>query len=448
MREAIAEGFTKDASKITYFIVAFFIYGFFASLRVAFYLQAEFAALKRMNSDQRISDVNASDGAAMLDAALERIRKGNRIEIRNLITAYGTKIKARVDNISVISGMLVTVGLLGTVLGLTITVSGLDQVLSSGSSDYAEMKAGLNQTVSGMGTAFYTTLFGALLGGVVLKVLGAEMKKSASQLVAGTLHFSELFLAPKISETASESLANLEERVDGIGQKLEQLGSCFAGVIDLIDSKQVALATGLGDLLATVEQTVEMTNSQANDRVEALVASVDGAVRQSDERTGALASMLDEASRTAEKRLEVASTSVEHSVANANRLADERTEAVVATSQAVMDETHRKADERLEVLSQTIDKTTAETNRLADERLGALLGTFERTAEDTHREANERLVGLVDQVGKSIDQTRREAEERLGAKASELAQKLTEAASVLAALSEPSPEKEPSQTEE
>jgi ribosome-binding protein aMBF1 (putative translation factor) len=46
----------------------------------------------------------------------------------------------------------------------------------------------------------------------------------------------------------------------------------------------------------------------------------------------------------------------------------------------------------------------------------------------------------VDQVGQSIDQSRREAEERLGAKTSDLAQKLSEAATVLTALSEASAE--------
>jgi DNA anti-recombination protein RmuC len=469
-REYFVAGFSADSSNITYLIVVFFLYGFFASLRVAYHLQAEFNALERMDASQRISNANASDAAALLDAAMERIRQGDRIDMKNLISSYGVKIKAKVDNIGVIAGMLVTMGLLGTVVGLIITVTGLGQVLSSSGSDYATMKSGLNQTVSGMGTAFYTTFFGALLGGVVLKVLGAEMKKSATLLVADTLRFSELFLAPKISETASEVLVNLEERVGRIGQQLEQLGSCFSSVIDTIDSKQSALAAGLGDLVATVEQTVETTNTQANDRVGALVASVDGAVRQSDERTEALVSMIEEASRVADERMGVISNSVEQSVANMNLQANERLQTLVATSKAMVEETnqtaeerlatlaksidqivgetHRKADERLESLTSAIDKTTEQTHRLADERLGALIGTVESAATDTHQQANERLVKLVGQVGQSIDQSRREAEERLGAKASNLAQKLTEAASVLASLSETSPEKEPPQTEE
>lgn len=478
--EYFVAGFSADASNITYLIVLFFIYGFFASLKVAFYLQAEFNALARMDADQRIADANASDAAALLDAALERIRKGDRLDLKNLISAYGIKLKARVDNVSVISSMLVTIGLLGTVVGLIITVTGLGQVLSSSGSDYAAMRAGLNQTVSGMGTAFYTTFFGALLGGVVLKVLGAEMRKSASQLVANTLHFSELFLAPKITKTSSDALGELETRVVGMGQQLEQLGSCFASVIDTIDSKQTALAAGLGDLVTTVEQTVAATNNQANERVGALVASVDGAIRQSDERTEALVGMIEETNRLADERMGVVASSIEQTASSinhqsnehiealvatvdgANRQSDERIEALVAVSKSTIEETsrtaeerlealaesigqivgetHQKADERLEALTSVIDKTTEETHRLADERLGVLLGTVERATEDTHQKANERIVELVDNVGLSIDQSRRAAEERLGAKASDLAQKLSEAAGVLAALSVPSAE--------
>lgn len=469
MKEFVITGFSKDSSNISYLIVLFFLYGFFASLRVAFYLQSEFKVLNRMDANQRISDANASDSAALLDAAMERIRQGDRIDMKNLITAYGAKIKAKVDNVSVISSMLVTIGLLGTVVGLIITVTGLGEVLVSSGSDYAAMKIGLNKTVSGMGTAFYTTLFGALLGGVVLKVLAAEMRKSATQLVAHTLHFSELFLAPKISQASSESIVKLEERVEGIGRHLDQLGSSFSAIIDTIDSKQSGLAAGLGDLVSTVEQAVESTNSQADERVGALVATVDGAVRQSDEHTTAMVSMIEQVNRLADERLGVVSSAMEQSISSMNQHANERIEALIVVSKATIEdtnrtaeerlhslvesisqivgETHRKGDERLEALTSAIEKATTETHRLADERLGALLGTVERAADDTHRKADERLVELVDNVGQSIDNSRREAEKKLGSKASDLAQKLTEAADVLATLSE-SPSVKPQSVEE
>jgi len=454
--EYFVAGFSADASNITYLIVVFFIYGFFASLKVAWYLENEAKALFAMDSNQRISDANASDAAALFDAALERIRRGDRLDIRNLVSSYGIRIKARVDNIAVISSMLITMGLLGTVVGLIITVTGLGQVLSASGSDYTAMKAGLNQTVSGMGTAFYTTFFGALLGGVVLKVLGSEMKKSATQLVADTLRFSELFVVPQLSQNSSEVLEGLESRITILGDQLERLGNGFSSVIDVIDSKQNSLAEGLGDLIATVADS----NRQATERVEALVASVDQTTvvaqakaderagvlvttmdrtieetnRLADERLGAIVSSVEVANRLADERLETVTTSVEQSVANTNLQASERVEALVESIKLATEEAQRLADERLETLTGTIDKTTEGMHQLADDRLTALIHTVEQSAQDTHQQANERLVDLVDTVGKSIDESRQQAETQLGAKAADLAQKLNEAASVLAAL--------------
>lgn len=447
MKEFVIEGFSKDSSNISYLIVAFFLYGFFASLKVAFYLQSEFKALERMDASQRIANPNASDAAALLDSAMERIRQGDRIDMKNLITAYGAKIKAKVDNVSVISSMLVTIGLLGTVVGLIITVTGLGQVLASSGSDYAAMKIGLNKTVSGMGTAFYTTLFGALLGGVVLKVLGAEMRKSATQLVAHALQFSELFLAPKISQSSSETIVALEERVAGIGRHLDQLGVSFSSIIDTIDSKQVGLATGLGDLVSTVERSVASTNDQADERVGALINIVDGAIRQSDERTTALVALIEQANRQADERIEALIGVSKATIEDTSRTAEERLRSLAESMGQIVGETHSKADERLEALIRAIDMATTETHRLADERLGALLGSVERAADDTQRKADERLVELVDTVGHSIDHSRKEAEKQLSSKASDLAQKLTAAANVLATLSE-SPAGQPQTPEE
>jgi len=353
-------GFSADSSNISYLILLFFGYGFLASLRVAFYLQNEDKVLKQMDVSNTLSAANSSDAAGLLHSALGCIQRGDQIDMKNLITSYSTKLKSKVDNVSVISGMLVTIGLLGTVVGLIIAVNGLGRVLMTAGIDFEAMKSGLNETFSGMGSALYTTFFGALLGGVILKVLGAEMRKSAAQLVANTLRFSELFLAPKISKASSDGLIELESRVMGLGDQLGQLGSCFTSVIETIDAKQTELATGLSDLVLMMKETIENTNEQAN--------------------------------------------------------------------------------QRLELLTNTVTQTTESTQRMADERLEALLGAVEKASEDTYQKANDRLVVLVDQVGQSIDQSRREAEERLGAKTSDLAQKLSEAATVLTALSEASAE--------
>ncbi|MEE9368444.1 MAG: MotA/TolQ/ExbB proton channel family protein [Pontiella sp.] len=471
--EYFVAGFAADTSKITWLIVAFFFYGFAASLRVAFHLETEFKSLNAMDADQCVGDANSSDAAAMFDSAMERIRRGERIEVRNLITAYSGKLKAKVDNIAVIAGMLITMGLLGTVVGLIITVTGLDQVLQN-STDFTAMKTGLNRTVSGMGTAFYTTFFGALLGGIVLKVLGAEMRKSASILVADTLRFSELYIAPMFQLKASESLVALEGNINALDTQLGALGNSLGGVIETLDAKQSALESNLDDLLkaitltneqavertnalagivgATIEETtrqaderlsmitssVEVSNEQANARSNALVSAINQTIeatnRLADERLGsittAVTSTVEETNRLASERAEA----VQESTNESNRLADERLAGLLERLSLMMDETHNTANQRVENLATTISRTTEEANRLADERLQALVNTVESAMQSTHQKADAQLAGLVSNVETSINNSRKDAENRLATKSSDLAGKLNEAASMLSSL--------------
>lgn len=337
--EYFVAGLTADTSKITWLILGFFIYGFIASLLVAFHLEAEFKSLKAMEEDHRVTDPNSSGAAAMFQAALEQIRQGDRVNVRNLVTAYGAKLKGRVDNIGVVSGMLITIGLLGTVVGLIITVTGLGQVLQSSSADFASMKEGLNQAFAGMGSAFYTTFFGALLGGVVLKVLAAEMRKSAQVLVADALEFGELFVSPKIHSTAVKSLAEMEDRVSALNDQLGSLSNSFGNAVEMIDSRQATLSEGLSNLVASVSQ--------------------------------------------------------------ASMQAAEQSEQLVQGISASLDESSRQADERMQVMARSIEAATQHTNTKADEKLAVLIGNVEKSMEVTRKDAEDRLAAkAVDVAGK------------------------------------------------
>ncbi len=473
--EYFVAGFTADTSRITWLILVFFIYGFAVSLLVAFHLESEFKSLKAMDEAQKVGDANSSDAAALFDSAMERIRRGERIEIRNLITAYSGKLKAKVDNIGVIAGMLITMGLLGTVVGLIITVTGLDQVLqSNNSADFASMKAGLKRTVSGMGTAFYTTFFGALLGGVVLKVLGAELKKSASVLVADTLRFSELYVAPLFQAKASEALEELEGNVTALQNQLVALSGSFTGVIETIDSKQTALQDGLEGVLTSITQTnelvtertnaligvvgssIEESNRQAEERLTAITSAVENSNEQSNARVNALVAAVNQTieatNRLADERLSSITTAVtstveetnrlsgEHSeavqqgIAESSRLADERLSAVLERVGLMMDETHNKANQRVEELVANINSSTEETNRLANERLQSLVKTVEAATQSAYEKTDTQLASYVNHVETSIDSSRKDAEGRLHAKASDLAGRLNEAATMLSSL--------------
>ncbi len=98
--------------------------------------------------------------------------------MRTILDGVGTRLEESRDISRYMIGLLVFLGLLGTFWGLLHTVGSVGRVIGSltttGDSDFAsmfaELKSGLEAPLSGMGTAFSSSLFG-LAGSLVLGFL-------------------------------------------------------------------------------------------------------------------------------------------------------------------------------------------------------------------------------------------------------------------------------------
>lgn len=113
---------------------------------------------------------------------------------------------ARNRVVDLLASILITLGLIGTILGLLIAVGGLGGVLSgdSESSDMGELLASMKTTIDGLGTAFYTTLFGAAAGGVVLRILTSIVDAHIMRYVAHLSELVEVHVLPAMRRTASK----------------------------------------------------------------------------------------------------------------------------------------------------------------------------------------------------------------------------------------------------
>ena len=249
------EGFRTDTSRISILLLAFFVYGFISSLLAAIKLQREFKGLSYLIDHMACESNPVSEVGQLFAKVQGKLQKGGRVNFNNLATAYGAKLGVRSRNVSVVSGMLITIGLLGTVVGLIITVNGLSDVLEAAGKDSRLLLEGMNQTVEGMGTAFYTTFFGALLGGVVLRVLSSELDKSNSQLAAETLELGELWAVQDV-ESASDVLEKLESKVQVLSENLETLGAGLSSVSGLVDAKRVELQESLNGMVSATEKSM------------------------------------------------------------------------------------------------------------------------------------------------------------------------------------------------
>lgn len=107
--------------------------------------------------------------------------------MRSLLESIGNRLDEARDILRYLTGLLVFLGLLGTFWGLLQTVSAVGQTIQSldvGSGDsnviFEDLKAGLEAPLSGMGTAFSSSLFG-LASSLVLGFLDLQAGQAQSR---------------------------------------------------------------------------------------------------------------------------------------------------------------------------------------------------------------------------------------------------------------------------
>ncbi len=105
----------------------------------------------------------------------------------NITQALKLKLFARIVHIRYIANSLTILGLIGTVLGFIIALSGVDPDVASNPSAISPMVA---QLIEGMSVALYTTLVGAILS-VWLGLIYQMLATGTSNLVSRIIEISE-----------------------------------------------------------------------------------------------------------------------------------------------------------------------------------------------------------------------------------------------------------------
>jgi hypothetical protein len=137
-----------------------------------------------------------------LVAALARVVRGREaggftmstLAMRSLLDGVRMRLDESRDVSRYLVGLLVFLGLLGTFWGLLETVGGVSRVIGGlgGNGDaaagFAELQAGLEQPLAGMGTAFSSSLFG-LAGALALGILDLQAGHAQNRFFTGLEEF-------------------------------------------------------------------------------------------------------------------------------------------------------------------------------------------------------------------------------------------------------------------
>ncbi|MCR9071725.1 MAG: flagellar motor protein MotA [Alphaproteobacteria bacterium] len=191
------------------------------------------------------------------------------LSLRSLLDSISVRLEDSRDISRYLIGLLIFLGLLGTFWGLLRTVGAVSDVingLSIESGDlgtvFADMKAGLQSPLSGMGTAFASSLFG-LAGSLVLGFLDLQLGKAQNRF------YNELeeWLSSFTRLGGSSILGDGEHSATAYQQALMEQTA------ESLDKLQRIMARGEDDrrsnnatMVALVEQLRELTDKLDNDR--------------------------------------------------------------------------------------------------------------------------------------------------------------------------------------
>jgi hypothetical protein len=118
---------------------------------------------------------------------LSKTKGKNASSRSNIAQALKLKLFSRIIHIRYIANSLTVLGLIGTVLGFIIALSGVDPDVASNPSAISPMVA---QLIEGMSVALYTTLVGSILS-VWLGLIYQMLATGTSNLVSKIIELSE-----------------------------------------------------------------------------------------------------------------------------------------------------------------------------------------------------------------------------------------------------------------
>lgn len=124
------------------------------------------------------------------------------IQQDNLIEILHTRLLARNRTAELFASLLITIGLIGTIVGLVIMMASLKNTLLTLSSTDAQFMTKVTASLGGLETAFYTTLIGAVFGGVILKILTSIVEAQITRYIAHLAELTEIHVLPMMRRIA------------------------------------------------------------------------------------------------------------------------------------------------------------------------------------------------------------------------------------------------------
>ncbi|ALP52481.1 hypothetical protein Tel_04585 [Candidatus Tenderia electrophaga] len=226
----------NDVSRMTWLILGMFLLGVGGSLWLATKISLEARRLRQVEAvvrERGLQGFESGYQARAVDRFFESLKttldtKG-RPEVENLMRAELAVFERGSRSVEVAGNLLVTMGLIGTVMGLTLTLAGLTGSLDALGQDRNQLIDGLRRAMGGMSTAFYTTLLGAVFGGVLLRVFAQITQHGVEALYDNLGRICLVYCSADYKDTLERDVRALKAELQGLDDQLQALRGSFGG---------------------------------------------------------------------------------------------------------------------------------------------------------------------------------------------------------------------------
>ncbi len=389
-RNHILAGFRADDTGMSYVIAVLFIGGLAASFRAAMQLHTEWGVLSKVTETHTLPPENKKSGLTTIFNSLAASKKkGEVVNVHTAIDTYHAGHNSRVRSISIMSALLISMGLLGTIIGLIMAISGLGGMVENIGLSRSTMMDALKTTVAGMGTAFYTTFFGAL-GGLILRAVAVSQLNSLSELCASATEYAENNLTSKVEDKAEEineqiskvvaSFENMQLEIEAVttrisdsfeitmknfGHALQEAGEyamtatkeCIGGMTEQMASHGTEIGKSFGSFNETI--------IAAGGEVREAIGSVNTAIEESGKSLQESFGGLNETLGTSGKEVSESFTGLGNSVNQAS----ESVSGSLADFKLSIDGTSAELNEAVSELHAAISQATGEMITMAKAKL-------------------------------------------------------------------------------
>ncbi len=223
--------------------------------------------------------------AALLSAQEEGAMRLSTLSMRSVLDGIASRLEESREISRYFTQLLIFLGLLGTFWGLLGTIGAIGGTINGLSVDgsdmalmFDELKAGLEAPLTGMGTAFSSSLFG-LAGSLIMGFMDLQATQSQTRFyndvedwLASVTHLSRSEVAEGVASPSSYMTALMEQTADGIDRlqrTLKQSEESRSGA----QTTMITIAESLAALADRIDaQASQQVKSQESER--ALAASI------------------------------------------------------------------------------------------------------------------------------------------------------------------------------